>query len=155
MAMKHISVQIPDSIAENLPIKDDDLLASIAQEAFWVRLYAMGTIDLDSLSEVLDMGYYDLRSVFEKYGIAPPDEQLTAEDTAPSEHNGEPTSEREKIRAVLREAGLLVDFSEYPELKKRATAQPRITREEAKAIFARHPGKPLSEIVIEQRERFY
>jgi hypothetical protein len=60
----------------------------------------------------------------------------------------EPTAERERARAVLRAAGLLTELG--PELKQRA-ARATATIEEIQAAFARAGGKPLSEIVIEQR----
>lgn len=57
-------------------------------------------------------------------------------------------SERERAREVLRAAGLLTELG--PELKKRA-AEATMTLEEINDAFARAGGKPLSEIVIEQR----
>jgi len=60
----------------------------------------------------------------------------------------EPADERTRARAVLRAAGLHTELS--PELKQRA-AQATATTEELQAAFARAGGKPLSEIVIEQR----
>lgn len=59
-----------------------------------------------------------------------------------------PSGERERAIAVLREAGLLTELG--PELKQRA-AQATMSLEEIQAIFARVGGKPLSEIVLEQR----
>src|SRR5690348_10628467 len=59
-----------------------------------------------------------------------------------------PQTERERAREVLRAAGLLTELG--PELKRRA-AQATATLEEIQAAFARAGGKPLSEIVIEQR----
>jgi hypothetical protein len=56
--------------------------------------------------------------------------------------------ERERARAVLREAGLLTELS--PEEKERA-ARSTATLEEVQAAFARAGGKPLSEIVDEMR----
>jgi predicted transcriptional regulator len=56
--------------------------------------------------------------------------------------------ERARAREVLRAAGLLTELG--PELKQRA-AQATATPEEIQAAFARAGGKPLSEIVIEQR----
>ena len=53
---------------------------------------------------------------------------------------------RENARQALRAAGLLAEPSQST--SKRT---PSITLEEANAIFARVGGKPLSEIVIEQR----
>lgn len=59
-----------------------------------------------------------------------------------------PTSDRERVRAALRAAGLLAELS--PEEKERA-AQATMTLEEVQAAFARTAGPPLSEIVLEQR----
>jgi len=59
-----------------------------------------------------------------------------------------PGGERERAREVLRAAGLLTELG--PELKQRA-AQATATIEEIQAAFERAGGKPLSEIVIEQR----
>jgi plasmid stability protein len=59
-----------------------------------------------------------------------------------------PVSERERATEILRAAGLLTEPG--PEMKARA-ARSTATLEEVRAAFARSPGKPLSEIVIEQR----
>ena len=59
-----------------------------------------------------------------------------------------PPSERARLRELLRVRGMLAELS--PELKARA-AQATMTLEEVQAAFARAGGKPLSEIVIEQR----
>jgi plasmid stability protein len=59
-----------------------------------------------------------------------------------------PMSERERATEILRAAGLLAELG--PEEKLRA-ARSTATLEEVQAAFARSPGKPLSEIVIEQR----
>jgi hypothetical protein len=56
--------------------------------------------------------------------------------------------EREQVRVLLRAAGLLTELA--PELQERAN-QSTATLEEVQAAFARAGGKPLSEIVIEQR----
>lgn len=59
-----------------------------------------------------------------------------------------PVSERERAREVLRAAGLLAEpTSEMRAIAARSTA----SLDEIHAIFARAGGKPLSEIVIEQR----
>lgn len=60
-----------------------------------------------------------------------------------------PMSERERAREVLREAGLLVEFSE--EEKERARAAVTMTLEEVRAALDRAGGKPLSEIILEMR----
>jgi hypothetical protein len=57
-------------------------------------------------------------------------------------------SERERAITVLRVAGLLAELT--PEEKERAK-HATMTLEEIHAAFARSSGKPLSEIVIEQR----
>ena len=57
-------------------------------------------------------------------------------------------SERERAREVLRAAGLLTELG--PELKQRA-ARSTASLEEVSAALSRAGGKPLSEIVIEQR----
>ena len=57
-------------------------------------------------------------------------------------------NERERARDVLRAAGLLTELG--PELKQRA-AQSTASLEEVSAALSRAGGKPLSEIVIEQR----
>ena len=59
-----------------------------------------------------------------------------------------PVTERERARDVLRAAGLLTELG--PELKQRA-AQSTASLEEVSAALSRAGGKPLSEIVIEQR----
>jgi hypothetical protein len=60
----------------------------------------------------------------------------------------EPTPEREQVRAILRAAGLLTELG--PALRKRASHS-TATLEEVQAAFIRVGGKPLSEVVIEQR----
>lgn len=56
--------------------------------------------------------------------------------------------ERERFTMVLRMAGLLAELS--PAEKERA-ARSTATLEEVQAAFAAAGGKPLSEIVLEQR----
>lgn len=60
-----------------------------------------------------------------------------------------PMSERERAREALRDAGLLVEFT--AEEQARAKAAVTMTLEEVQAAFARAGGKPLSEIILEQR----
>jgi hypothetical protein len=62
-------------------------------------------------------------------------------------HDKPVVNEREAVLRTLREAGLLVGLS--PELQKRII--PGVTHEEVRESFAKAAGKPLSEIVIEQR----
>ncbi|MSP13763.1 MAG: hypothetical protein EXR62_12515 [Chloroflexi bacterium] len=57
-------------------------------------------------------------------------------------------NERERATEILRAAGLLAELG--PEEKDRA-ARSTATLEEVQAAFAATAGKPLSEIVIEQR----
>ena len=57
-------------------------------------------------------------------------------------------SERERVREALRAAGLLAELG--PEMKKRA-ARSTATLEEVSALLDRAGGRPLSEIVLEQR----
>ena len=59
-----------------------------------------------------------------------------------------PMSERERATEVLRAAGLLAEAG--PETKGRA-ARSTATLTEVQAAMAKGAGKPLSEIVIEQR----
>ncbi|NCC33851.1 MAG: hypothetical protein EOM24_17815 [Chloroflexia bacterium] len=59
-----------------------------------------------------------------------------------------PVSERERVTAVLRAAGLLTELS--PEEKERA-AQSTLTLEDAQAILNRAGGQPLSEVLLEMR----
>ncbi len=59
-----------------------------------------------------------------------------------------PLSERERAREVLRAAGLL---SEPTDAMRAIAAQSTATLAEIQTSFARVGGKPLSEIVIEQR----
>jgi len=59
-----------------------------------------------------------------------------------------PRSERERVVEVLQRAGLLRPLSD--ELRK--IADPAVTHEEVRAALGRAGGKPLSEIVIEQRQ---
>lgn len=59
-----------------------------------------------------------------------------------------PQSERERARAVLRAAGLHTELSAA--MRARA-ARSTATLEEVSAALSRPGGKPLSEIIIEQR----
>jgi len=59
----------------------------------------------------------------------------------------EAKSERELVIQTLQEAGLIRPLSE----ELRQMIDPSVTHEEVEAAFARAGGKPLSEIVIEQR----
>lgn len=58
-----------------------------------------------------------------------------------------PHSNREQVRLALHAAGLLVELS--PNLRLRA--DPTLYLEDVEASLARAGGKPLSEIVLEQR----
>jgi predicted transcriptional regulator len=58
-----------------------------------------------------------------------------------------PNSNREQVRLALRAAGLLVELS--PDL--RLCADPTLHLEDVEASLPRAAGKPLSEIVLEQR----
>jgi plasmid stability protein len=76
-----------------------------------------------------------------------PIEMLASEllaERLPTEHQ----DERERAREILRAAGLLTELG--PELKQRA-AQSTASLEEVSAALSRAGGKPLSELVIEQR----
>jgi hypothetical protein len=55
--------------------------------------------------------------------------------------------ERARVTEILRAAGMLVELD--PELKKRA--DPTISLEEVQAALDRAGGKPLSQIILEQR----
>ena len=55
--------------------------------------------------------------------------------------------EGERVRHALREAGLLVELS--PGLKR--LIRPEVRHEDVEAALARVGGKPLSEIILEQR----
>ena len=59
----------------------------------------------------------------------------------------EAKSEREQVIEVLRASGMVRPLSR--ELQE--MADPTITHEEVEAAFVRAGGKPLSEIIIEQR----
>ncbi len=60
----------------------------------------------------------------------------------------DPTSDRERVRAALRAAGLLVE----PTPEELAWAETvTVTLEEVSADLERAGGRPLSEIVLEQR----
>lgn len=59
----------------------------------------------------------------------------------------EAKSEREQVIEVLRASGLVRPLSE----ELRQMIDPSVTHEEVEAAFAEAGGKPLSEIIIEQR----
>lgn len=100
----------------------------------------MATLTLDLSPEQ----YERLRAEAERLGK--PEEELAREWLA--EQITPLMSERERLRQALRASGLLAEPS--PEMKKRA-ARSKATLEEVQAAFARSKGKPLSEIVLEQR----
>ena len=60
----------------------------------------------------------------------------------------EAKSEREQVIEVLQASGLVRPLSEG----LRQMTDPTITHEEVEAALAKAGGKPLSEIIIEQRE---
>jgi len=60
-------------------------------------------------------------------------------------------SEQERVVEVLQRAGLLRPLSD--ELRK--IADPAVTHEEVRAALGSAGGKPLSEIIIEQRREQY
>lgn len=64
-----------------------------------------------------------------------------------SSPNSEPVSDREKVRAALRTAGLRIEMS--PAL--RARVNPSLSLEEVETALAKAGGTPLSEIILEQR----
>ncbi len=57
-------------------------------------------------------------------------------------------TERERLRAALRAAGLLADLSPA---EKELAAQSTLSLAEARAILDRAGGRPLSEIILEMR----
>ncbi len=57
-------------------------------------------------------------------------------------------SNREKVRQALRNAGLLVERKAPPQVR----VDPAVHLEDVEASFARAGGKPLSEIILEQRD---
>ena len=59
----------------------------------------------------------------------------------------EARSERERVAEVLQASGLVRPLSE----ELRQMIDPSITHEEVEAALAKAGGKPLSEIIIEQR----
>jgi hypothetical protein len=61
---------------------------------------------------------------------------------------GAPTTERERVREVLRAAGKLAELTPR---EKAIAAKAALTLDEARAILDRSGGKPLSEIVLEMR----
>lgn len=59
-----------------------------------------------------------------------------------------PVTERERLRAALRSAGILTELSDA---EKALAAQSTLTLEQAREILDRSGGKPLSEIILEMR----
>lgn len=80
--------------------------------------------------------------------LGKPEEELAREWVAERLEKPEPKSERERAREALRNAGLLAEPT--PEMKKRASRS-KATLEEVRAALDRAGGKPLSEIILEQR----
>lgn len=101
----------------------------------------MATLTIDLPTDLYDR----LRAEAERAGQLPEDvaRAWLAERLPPPA-----TSDREKVREALRAAGLLAELG--PEMKKRA-ARSTATLEEVSAMLERAGGRPLSEIVLEQR----
>jgi predicted transcriptional regulator len=101
----------------------------------------MATLTIDLSTDLYDR----LRAEAERSGQPPEDiarEWLAERLSAPA------TSDRENVREALRAAGLLAELG--PEMKKRA-ARSTATLAEVSALLDRAGGRPLSEIVLEQR----
>ncbi len=166
--MKNIHIHLSEEVADSLHMPEETLNA-IAREALLVRLYAMGKIDVASAAEMLGGTVVEFCQLLKQYepilaaipsinGNDPQSDKQTAdgdEAQPSSEHEETAASLKERGLAVLREAGLLVDPNEYPLLKQIVAEGPIPTLEEVQDIFARNPGKSLSEIVIEQRGPLY
>ena len=102
---------------------------------------------MTALTLELPPDLYDrLRAVAERQGTSPQDiaHQWLAERLAAPI----PATERERSIAAMRAAGLLVEPS--PAMRERA-AQATMTLAEISDALDRAEGKPLSEIVLEQR----
>ena len=102
----------------------------------------MTTLTLDLPAEL----YERLRTEAERLGkpVATVAQEWLAERLpAPA-----PTSDRERVRAVLRAAGLLAEPS--PEMLRLAE-QATMTLEEVRAALDRAGGPPLSELILEMR----
>jgi predicted transcriptional regulator len=102
----------------------------------------MATLTIDLPKDL----YERLRAEAERAGKPPADiaRDWLAERLPPTTA----ASERERAREALRAAGLLVEFS--PEEIAEAEAV-TVTLEEVSAALDRAGGRPLSEIVLEQR----
>jgi len=100
----------------------------------------MTTLTIDLPSDL----YERLRAEAERAGKPPATvaREWLAERLPPA------ASERELIREALRAAGLLVEFSPEEIAQARAVT---VTLEEVSAALDRAGGRPLSEIVLEQR----
>jgi hypothetical protein len=101
----------------------------------------MATLTIDLPADLYDR----LRAEAERTGQPPEDiarawlaERLPSPDA----------SDREKVREALRTAGLLVEFSPAQIAQAKAVT---VTLEEVSTALDRAGGKPLSEIVLEQR----
>ncbi len=80
--------------------------------------------------------------------LGKPEEELAREWLAERLETPASAGERERTTEVLRAAGLLAELG--PEMKERA-ARSRATLEEVSAALGRAGGRPLSEILLEQR----
>jgi len=90
----------------------------------------------------------DLLAILKKRAVERGEEpQKVALSILQKELAPEAKSERERVIEVLQAAGLIRPLSE----ELRQIADPTITHEEVEAAFAEAGGKPLSEIIIEQR----
>jgi hypothetical protein len=109
---------------------------------------------MTALTVELSPEVYDrLRAEAERQGKPPEGvvqeliaERLALPDASPAAPQSTP--EREQVCAALRAAGLLVEPS--PAMLARAS-RATMTLEEVSAALTRAGGKPLSEIILEQR----
>jgi hypothetical protein len=101
----------------------------------------MTTLTIDLPANV----YERLRSVAEQKHVTI---EAVAQEWLAEKSAGAMTSERERLKEVLRAAGKLAEPS--PEMQRLA-AESTLTLDEARAILDRAGGKPLSEIILEMR----
>ncbi len=101
----------------------------------------MEALTLNLQSEV----YQELQIQASQRGKSP--EELATEWVA-KRLQTKPISERERAREILRSAGLLVEPSQQ---MRKLASEAKLTLAEVQAKLDKAAGRPLSEIVIEQR----
>lgn len=154
--MSTITLQLPDELVDILP-NNEQYLNQLVLEMFLMQLYGLEHIGIEQVAKLLNIPQQEAFELVNHYSNRSVKRSATMEkqqaNAKLSKHDHQkpmpfPKGNPERAVAILRETGLLTELG--PELKKRA-ARSCTTLEEIQDMFAQIPGKPLSEIVLEQR----